>query len=264
MYDMHTHSHYSDDSSTPMNLMIEAAIEKGLDGIAITDHYDPDYPTPGFTFLPDFVGYQQDLEAYVEQFSQKIQVIRGLEIGIQHGTTINKCEETATSYPYDFLIGSFHCALGKDLCVDYFDRHAIEESYHLFYKYVNDCLKRFRNFDVLGHINIVDRYTPEIPPQELFLEEIKDILRLLVDRGHGLEINTSSFRYNLGNTTTPTRRILEMYKEVGGEILTVGSDAHSPLHVGYKLDWAREFAKSCGFRYLAYYKNRTPFMDPLD
>jgi histidinol-phosphatase (PHP family) len=264
MYDMHSHSNHSDDSSTPMLLMVQSAIDKGLQGIAVTDHYDPDYPTPEFDFLPDFNKYQKEMESLERKFSKDIQVIRGLEIGIQHGDTLKKCKDAASSYPYDFLIGSFHCALGKDLYVDYFDQLPLEESYHQFYQYMANCLIEYDDFDVLGHLNIIDRYAPEIPPENLFFDEIQSILRLLRERGQGIEINTSSFRYNLGETTTPTRKILETYRSIGGEILTIGSDAHSPRHVGYRLDWAKEFAKSCGFRYLAHYKNRKPIMEPID
>ena len=263
MYDMHNHTLYSDDSNATMKSIIDAGVQQGLKGIAITDHYDPDYPTPEFQFTPDFPAYQNEMEELKEAYRNKIEVILGIEIGIQHGKTLDKCRSAAREYPYDFILGSFHCAHGKDLYVDYFNGWSIEEAYHGFYQYMIDCLENYHDFDVLGHINIVDRYTSRIPTYGPYMEEIEAILRLLVDRGKGLEINTSSFRYNLGDVTTPTQEILALYKEVGGEIITLGSDAHSPRHVGYKLDWAEDFAKSHGFRYYAHYKNRLPIFEKI-
>ena len=263
MYDMHNHTAYSDDSNASMTSMVEAGIQQGLKGMAITDHYDPDYPTPEFQFTPEFPAYHKEMEQIKETYKDKIEILLGLEIGIQHGETMEKCRKAAKDYSYDFILGSFHCAHGKDLYVDYFNDWSIEEAYHGFYQYMLECLEEYEDYDVLGHFNIVDRYTPRIPPYGPYMEEIEAILRLLVDRGKGLEINTSSFRYNLGDLTTPSLTILSLYKDLGGEIITIGSDAHAPRHVGYKLDWAEEFAKSSGFKYYAYYKNRTPIFEKL-
>jgi histidinol-phosphatase (PHP family) len=263
MYDMHTHTLYSDDSNASMTSMVEAGVQQGLNGIAITDHYDPDYPTPEFQFTPNFPAYQNEMEEVKETYKGKIDFLLGVEIGIQHGKTIEKCRDAANSYPYDFILGSFHCAHGKDLYVDYFNDWSIEDAYHGFYQYMLSCLHEYQDYDVLAHFNIIDRYTSRIPSYKPYMEEIEAILKLLVDGGKGIEINTSSFRYNLGDLTTPSLSILSLYKEVGGEIITLGSDAHSPRHVGYKLDWAKEFAESCGFRYYAHYKNRLPIFEKI-
>jgi histidinol-phosphatase (PHP family) len=263
MYDMHNHTLYSDDSNTLMANMIEAGIQQGLKGMAITDHYDPDYPTPEFQFTPDFPAYHKEMEQVKDTYKDKIEVLLGVEIGIQHGDTLEKCREVANGYTYDFILGSFHCAHGKDLYVDYFSDWSIEEAYHGFYQYMLDCLNQYQDFDVLAHFNIIDRYTSRVPSYRPYMEEIEAILRVLVDRNKGIEINTSSFRYNLGDLTTPSKDILMLYKQLGGEIITLGSDAHSPRHVGYKLDWAKEFAEACGFRYYSHFKNRKPLYEKL-
>lgn len=264
MYDMHNHTLHSDDSSATMTSMVEAGIQQSLKGIAITDHYDPDYPTPEFPFTPDFPAYQNEMEEVKSTYGHKIDVLLGIEIGIQHGSTLKKCLEAAKGYPYDFILGSFHCAHGKDLYVDYFNNDwSVEAAYHGFYQYILDCLKEYEEFDVLAHINILDRYTSRVPSYAPYMEEIEAILMHLLDKGKGLEINTSSFRYNLGDLTTPSYEILKLYKQLGGEILTLGSDAHSPRHVGYRLDWAKEFASHCGFRYYTYYKNRNPVFEKI-
>jgi len=263
MYDYHLHTSHSDDSLAPMDTMIEAAIDLGLSGIAITDHYDPDYPTPEFPFTLDFSVYHSDLLEASERYRGKIKIAKGIEIGIQHGETMEKCRAAATSWDYDFILGSFHCAHGKDLCVDYFDNIGIYRAYERFYSYMYDCLLLYKDFDVLSHFNIIDRYTSRIPEYDPFMEQIEAILKLLIDEHKGIEINTSSFRYGLGDVTTPSTRILRLYSDLGGRILTLGSDAHNAGNVGYMLDWARDFAISCGFKYVATYENRVPSFELL-
>lgn len=258
MFDMHTHTNYSDDCSTEMEDLIIHGLEKNLSGIAITDHYDPDYPERSYSFIPDFSSYHKDLLHYSLAYNNKILIMKGLEAGIQSGSTIEKLNKEISSFPYDFVIGSFHTCLGQDLYQDYFIGKDVEAGYHDFYKYMVTCLNEFNNYDILGHINVVDRYAPYIPSEELFTEDFDKILSLLIKKGKGLEINTSSFRYNLEGVTHPTERVLKMYCKKGGEILTIGSDSHTPQGVGFKLDWALEFAKSCGFNYTAHFIDRKP------
>lgn len=263
MYDMHNHTDNSEDSSASIESIIEAGIDQGLKGMAITDHYDPDYPTPDYTLVPDFPVYHKEMEDVKESYKDKIEVLLGIEIGIQHGEVLEKCRATARDYPYDFILGAFHCAQGKDLYTDYFEGWSVEDAYHGYYQYMLDCLAQYHDFDVLAHFNVVDRYTPRIPSYPPYMDEIEAILRLLIETNKGIEINTSSFRYNLGDLTTPSLPILSLYKDLGGEIVTLGSDAHSPRHVGYKLDWAEEFAEACGFKYYAHYKNRVPLFNKI-
>ncbi len=263
MYDYHLHTLHSDDSMAPINTIIDAAIDLGLSGVAITDHYDPDYPTPEFPFTLDFPVYHSDLLETAEQYRGKIQIAKGIEIGIQHGETMEKCRDAATSWDYDFILGSFHCAHGKDLCVDYFDHISVHQAYAKFYGYMYDCLLLYKDFDVLSHFNIIDRYTKTIPSYAPYMEQIEAILKLLIDNNKGIEINTSSFRYGMGDVTTPSAGILRLYRDLGGMILTLGSDAHNAGNVGFKLDWARDFAKSVGFDTIATFENRIPHFEMI-
>lgn len=264
MYDMHNHTNFSEDSDAKMRDVVEAAYKKGLHGIAITDHYDPDYPKGSYGFDLQFDAYHKELELMENSVSGKILLMKGLELGIQHGDTLRKCREASAGYNYDFIIGSFHCAWGKDLYVDYFEEGDVVKKYHLFYQYVLENIMAFDNFDVLGHLNIVDRYSPFIADENLFMEDIRAILKLLISRGQGIEINTSSFRYKLANATSPSEKVLKLYKKMGGEILTIGSDSHSPKNVGYMLDWATEFAKSAGFSYITHFVNREAIFTPIE
>ena len=258
MYDYHAHSDFSDDSVTPMNEMIEAAISKGVREFALTDHFDPDYPDRNYPFEIDFENYHKSLIESAARYKGRIKVIKGLEMGIQHGATLQKCEKAAVAFPYDFIIGSFHAAHGQDLYTDYLTDREPEEAFSAFYSYMSHCLAEFSNFDVLGHFNVIDRYASVIPDYAPYTEVIEGMLRDLVAKGKGLEFNTSCFRYGMGRRTTPTREILEAYRALGGEIVTIGSDAHRATDIVHGYDKALEILKACGFRYIATFEGRKP------
>lgn len=259
MFDYHTHSNFSDDATVEMAEMVQAAIEKGIKEIAITDHFDADYPDPAYPFTIDFKKYYKELEETKELFKNKIKVVRGIEIGIQHGTTLEKCSSAAKSYDYDFIIGSFHCAEGYDIYrEEYFTNRSVEASYEAFYTYMYQCLKGYQDFDVLGHFNIIDRYSSYVASPSGYMDIVEAILKLLIENGKGIEINTSSFRYGMGERTTPAIEILQLYKDLGGEIITTGSDAHKPADVGYMLDYAEHMIKSVGLKYITTFNHRKP------
>lgn len=259
MYDYHTHSSFSDDCSTPMKDMIEAACSKGIKEIAITDHYDPDYPDKEFPFDLAFSDYHNALNEAKETYKNKIKVVKGIEIGIQSGDTLVKSSNEVNSFDYDFVLGSFHCAQGFELYRQgFFENRAINDSYLAFYTYMLDSLKVYKDYDVLGHFNIIDRYASQIPESSLYMDIVEAILRIIIDYGKGIEINTSSSRYGMGDRTTPAQEILQLYKDLGGEIITIGSDAHKTRDIGFMYDHALERIKSVGLKYLTTFDQRKP------
>jgi len=258
------HSDFSDDGFVSMEKMIESAICKDILEIAVTDHYDPDYADPEFPFEINFKEYHHKLIEVEKKYHKKIKVLKGIEIGIQDGATLLKCETAVTAFPYDFVLGSFHCAYGQALYVQYFQKRTAENGIADFYIYMLDCLMSYQNFDVLGHFNVIDRYVDYIPDYAPYMEHIEAILKILVQNGKGIEFNTSSFRYGMGNRTTPSKEILSLYKNLGGEIITIGSDAHKPDDVGANYKDAVEIIKSHGFRYLSTFENRKIKFIPLD
>lgn len=286
-YDYHSHTDFSDDCNIPMDQMISAAIEKGVVQYAITDHYDPDYPDPEFPFEIDFEKYHPAILDAEKKYGSSIKIIKGLEIGIQHGDTLKKCSAQARSFPYDFIIGSFHCFNGNDLYKTDYETMEPQDILPSFYEYCYDCLKKYDDFDILGHINVIDRYIPFVPdyrcrrlglepdsdlecpasvPEPAMarsyarsMEIVEEIFRLLIYKGKGIEINTSSFRYGTEDTT-PAAEMLHLYRDLGGEILTLGSDAHFPDHIAYNFDYVREMAIEFGFRYFTTYEGRNPSM----
>lgn len=258
MFDYHCHTSFSDDSNASFESMLNSAVKMGLTEIAITDHYDPDYPDKAFPFDLNFQEYYKSLNLYHAKYIDKIRLVKGIEIGIQ-SNSIEKCKKGALDYNYDFILGSFHCAEGKELYGGgYFSENNYIEKYIDFYTYVFNCLKRFDNFSVLGHINIIDRYSDVIPSFNHYSDIIDSILRRLIETGKGIEINTSSFRYSMGKVRTPSNEILKRYKQLGGEILTLGSDAHFPEHIAYKFKESLDYLANYNFKYLTTFNNLIP------
>lgn len=257
--DYHVHTDFSDDSDAAMGSMIESAISLGAERIAITDHYDPDYPDPAFPFIIDFEKYHEALITAGEKYKDKIKVIKGIEAGIMK-TTIEKCRKAVHAFSYDFVIGSFHCFDGIDLCSADYEAIGQKNIMPRFYSNMYECLKEYKCYDVLGHFNVIDRYIPYEADYSESMGLIEDILRMIISDGKGIEINTSSFRYSMGARTTPSSEILRMYKNLGGEILTIGSDAHRPQDIADHFSYAEKMAADAGFGYLTVFENRAPKM----
>ena len=103
-----------------MKDMVATAAALGISQIAVTDHYDPDYPLDAWGEGFSLAEYQNEMEIVKEEFKDRITLIKGLEVGIQHGGTMDKCSQVVRGYDYDFIIGSFHCAEGFELSCDPF------------------------------------------------------------------------------------------------------------------------------------------------
>ena len=256
MYDYHVHTDFSDDGFASISEIIDTAIEKGIKEIAITDHYDPDYPDPDFPFDINFISYHNALLKAEREYKDRIKILKGIEIGIQHGETLIKCEKAANAFPYDIVLGSFHTICGDDLYSNYFTNRNAEEGVRDYYVYMADCLKIYKNFDILGHINVIDRYAGHVPDYSPYMEIIESILRMLIENGKGIETNASGAWYGMGERTMPSKEILKLYKDLGGEIITIGSDAHKVSQIGYGYNAAVESLKSHGFKYICTFEGR--------
>lgn len=254
--DFHTHTGFSDDCDVPMKEMIEGAIARGIKTLAITDHHDPGYPDPEFPFIMNFDKYLPALREARQYYKERIEILTGLEAGIMKGqfAQINKA---INSFPFDIIIGSFHCMRNDDMYRYDFSKADVPAVLEDFYTYVYECLKEFKNYDIAGHFSIMDRYIGKIYDYTPFEEQIDEILRLIIADGKGLEINTSSFKYGTGSWL-PRESILKRYLELGGEILTFGSDAHDPAYYQHHFNDAVEFAKHIGFKYYCKFRGRKP------
>ena len=261
MFDFHMHSNFSEDCSTPMEATIESAIEKGFTEICFTEHVDYDYPDPNFTFDLDTKRYDQYIKRMQECYSPKITIRKGIEIGIQphlferYHTLLNK-------EAFDFIIMSMHATDRKDLHNgDFFQNRTPEEAYELYYEELLYCVERFDRYSILGHLDLVKRYK-QLDIDRNFHEIIAELFKTIIPKGKGIEVNTSGFAYGLGSAM-PSKDILELYYELGGEIITIGSDAHKPEHVGHRFPEVLQLLDDIGFRYIATFKEEEPTFHKL-
>lgn len=264
MFDYHNHTDVSHDGRVKIDIMIESAIEKGLSQIAITDHYDPEYVEPELDTEPDLDYYFDELKRVEEKYANRITVIKGIEVGLQHHI-LPEVAAAVAAHPYDFVIGSFHCAEGFALYrPEYYGDRSGKDVYRGFYHYCLKVLEGFSDFDVMGHVNIIERYAiQELPPFDCYRDIIEDIFKLLIERGNGIELNMSSIRYGMGERYTPSKEMLELYKALGGEVITIGSDAHKSQDVGSDIKVGEDLLKSIGCKYRTLFKERKPQFVPL-
>lgn len=259
--DFHTHTGFSDDCDVSVEDMLKGAAAKGIKTLAVTDHYDPGYPDPEFPFTIDFDNYQKTMLAHREEYKDIMDIRIGLEVGIMEGQ-FEAAHSVINAFPYDVIIGSFHCLRDNDLYTYDFtgvDGPAMLED---FYSYMYDCLSAFDNYDIVGHFSILDRYIGKLYDYGPLTDIIDESLKLMVRQGKGIEINTSSFKYGTG-TWLPRESILKRYRQLGGEILTFGSDAHSPEHYQLHFNDALQLAKALGYKYYCKFKQRKPEFFPL-
>lgn len=262
--DFHMHSLFSGDGKAPMEQMIKAAIQKGMTEICFTEHHDIDFPVsaecPEGYFSLNTDSYLYDLLSLRNQYQDRIRINFGVELGL--GVNIwKKLVRYMKDYEFDFVIGSSHLAHGKDpYDPSYFAGRSEEEAYGEYFSSIAENIKRFQNFDVYGHLDYVVRYGPNRDNNyryENYKDFIDPILALLVTYGKGLEINTAGLSYGLKHAH-PVPEILTRFRELGGDIITIGSDAHTPEQIGYAFDYAADLLKDCGFKYFCTFQNRLP------
>lgn len=267
LWDCHMHSSFSADSDTPMETMIQSAIEHGLEGICFTEHLDPDYPkTPdNLDFSLDIHSYRENLFHLKETYAEKIELRFGIELGLQPHLS-DYFQGLIHVTPFDFVIGSSHIVHGYDpYYPEYFEGRREFDCYMEYFESILENLSTFQSMDVYGHLDYVVRYGPNKNAQYSYgrYQDILDeILRTLVAKGIGLELNTGGYHYGLG-APNPCPAILKRYRELGGEIITIGADAHTPEKIAHSFPQAASLLKDCGYKYYAAYKTRTPEFHPL-
>ncbi len=267
--DFHLHSSFSGDSNTPMETMVLKGIECGLTEMCFTEHNDFDYPVTeqgpaGFFELnPD--AYLYDFLKLREKYEDQISLRFGVELGLQpHLARRNAA--FAKAFDYDFIIGSSHLCHGQDpYWPAFYEGRPQEDAYREYFESILENLSAYSNFDIYGHLDYVVRYGPEKDEgysYEMYREVFEKILKKLIAMEKGIELNTAGLAKGMRNPH-PCEGVLRRYRELGGEIVTVGSDAHEPGQLAYAFDKAAEILKDCGFDYYTTYEKRVPFFHKL-
>lgn len=261
MYDMHIHSQYSMDSTTEMEKIVIQAIKNNMKSICFTDHVDFDSTTQKIDFVFRTSDYFREINRVKYKYKKDIEILAGVEIGIQ-SHLFERYDKFINNNFFDFVLMSIHSVNGEDIYVDNFtkDKDPVE-AIRAYYTDMLTCVRGFSNFDILGHIDYIDRYfslKEDIPELKEYEDLIVEIFKTLIEKDKGIELNTSGFRKNLGYFH-PKLSILEIYKDLGGETITIGSDSHTSDTVGSDFKLAEKMLRDLGFKYIHIFKERKKF-----
>ena len=196
-------------------------------------------------------------------YDAKITIRAGLEFGMQMHT-IPQYETLFQKYPLDFVICSVHQIDNLELWTQDFQRGRTQKEYNeRYYEEMLNLVNHYQNYSVLGHMDLIVRYDElGIYPFEKVKPYIEKIVKKVIQDGIGIEVNTSSHRYGLADTT-PSKDILRLYHELGGKIVTIGSDSHKPEHLGAYVDETKQLLKSIGFSAFCTYEKMNPIFHDL-
>lgn len=275
--DYHIHSEYSDDSVEPMENIIKSAIEKNISEICFTDHVDYDIKLDHDIFNQmndeeraknekvlnvDYPNYFEEIETLINKYKNRIIIKKGLEFGMQVHT-VEKFQNLFGSYDLDFVILSCHQADNKEFWNYDYQNGKTEDEYNLgYYQEIYKCIHLYNDYSVLGHLDLIQRYNKTIYPFEKTKEIITEILKKVIMENKGIEVNTSSFAYKLKDLT-PARDILSLYHQMGGKIITIGSDAHKAENVGSHISLIQQELKNIGFSHFCTFDKMKPVFHEL-
>lgn len=273
--DYHVHTEFSDDSVYPMEDVIQDAILMNMDEICITDHVDYGIKEDWDSGVEikyrgsepfanvDYPKYMEKIHSLQKRYESEIVIRTGMEFGVQMHT-IPKFEELFRRYQFDFIILSVHQVEDKEFWTQDFQKGRTQKEYNeRYYEEMLDLVKNYKNYSVLGHMDLIKRYDKAGDyPFEKIKPIVEEILKIVIADGKGIEINTSSHRYGLSDTM-PSGEILKLYRELGGEIITIGSDSHKPEHLGAYIRETEILLKDMGFKWFCTYRNMQPIFYEL-
>lgn len=265
--DYHVHCSCSADSDTPAEEQVRAALEYGLDELCLTDHADTaNRAGIAGPFLYDWTEVRRVNLALREQFGHRLALPLGAELGMAH-LDFEMADRWLDAVPeIDFVIASQHHVSARCGGIDLWEYTFPPEQLHtMLQDYFDDLLTiaDWGRFSVMGHMTLPVRYMLRrglpMPDLTAYSDRIDAVLRRLVEKGLGLECNTAKG----GSPRLPEGDILRRYRELGGEIITLGSDAHTPDAVGAGIRETQELLRECGFRYVCAFREKKPVFHNL-
>lgn len=273
--DMHMHTWFSTDSEACPRDMADEAVRKGLKTICFTDHFDKDDLEWGEEGIFEVDAYFVEMQKLQEEYAGKLNIRIGIELGLRTYLK-DYYEELTKKYPFDFVIGSVHNvpykkdAEGNILYTDpaaekLFTDRTDKKAYRLMMETTLENVRTSDCFQTLGHLDYVVRYGKSREKEYSYTDYadiIDEILKLLIEKEKGLEVNSAGLKYGLP-FAHPHPDVLKRYRELGGEIITIGADAHKPEHIAYDFAKAEEILKSCGFKYYTEFFEQKPVFKQL-
>ena len=259
-YDYHTHTSHSFDSNASMKSMIERAIAIGLEEIAITDHIDFTWPECEIISPLGIAANMKAIQAVWAKYAGKIKVLAGIELGLRPDLA-EVGRKIVAEHDFDIVIGSAHEIDGIDFYYGHWyqgrPKHA---AYMLYFENLLATVQACDCYDVLGHLDYVERYG-RYDDKSLhhgdYQEVIDEILKTVIQKGKGIEINTSGYANGLGHPH-PQMPGIKRFVQLGGEVITVGSDAHAPGRIAGNFDDVYKILQSLGIKYITRFDKRHP------
>lgn len=258
--DCHVHSSFSSDSQTPVEVMIEEAVKRGFSYFYLTDHMDLEFPVyvEGMDFVFDPEEYFSTLGELKERYMGVIDIRPSIELGLKPHLA-ESFRKLLARYPFDFVIGSTHLVKDTDPFRSiYWEGRSEKEAMTAYLEAVIENIRAFPEFDSCGHLDYVIRYAPsgeKAYRYSDYADYLDTALKLLIEHGIALEVNTAGYAKGCGQPN-PCYDTLKRYWELGGELLTVGSDAHLPEYYAWEFKKTEALLKEIGFKYYTVYKQR--------
>ncbi len=244
-----------------MTNAVKVALDLKLKGIAITDHYDIDAPNRESEFSFDPIEQQAEIERLSVELcnGNQLEILKGIELGLQQ-CSLKKIKDFASNYKFDTIIASVHFIDGLDpYHQSYYEGKDYIKAYSRALETIVINATKYADFDILGHFDYITRYR-DYPVREIRYQQFSDyldpLLKFLAREGKALEVNTNTYRTRFNGCPNLDINILKRFKELKGEAISLGSDAHECNRIAENFELYSNLIKSCGFKYLAYYKDR--------
>ncbi len=259
--DYHIHTLYSPDSTMDPEEAVRAAIASGVTEICFTEHMDLGHHMEMYDRVPDFAGMEETISGLREKYPE-IAIGKGIEVGYIPETA-EQTAEVLTGQNFDYVLLSTHCVAGMDCGVPESKRGqdkltAYQRYLETVYESVTDD-RLTEYYDCVSHIGYIAKglhYEDNTFPYEMFPELFDKILLEIIKRGKGIEVNTSGI--DRGGHVLPHLSIIRRYRELGGQMITIGSDAHKVQNVGAYIKDAVEIIANAGFEEITLFHNRVP------
>lgn len=278
--DCHTHTGMSPDGAGTVSRLCARAVQIDLPILAVTEHvemnrffsqaYYGTAPRNEWEVFNHAAVLEESLQVVSAEKAQAekkgLTLLCGMEMG-QPNADFGLSKAVGKDQRLDFIIASLHELLDRPdfFCLDY-QMESIPELLEVYFSQLYEICS-WGKFDVLGHLTYPLRYIEGEAgiPVDLspYAEQIRACFRKLIENGCGIELNTSGLRQKY-KKTFPTLEYLQLYRELGGEILTFGSDAHCAKDLGKGIADGVKLAKAAGFSHACYFIKRNPIFLLLD
>lgn len=263
LVDYHIHSDHSMDSRAKLEDIVQKAIEKGLREIVITDHFEPTARDREYLNY-DPIDQRTVIRRLNDRFQGKLLIRQGVEFGQPH-LYPDLIQEVKKKVDFDYIIGSAH---KNHRDVDASEMDYVPQNLDSIAKgYLHEVLLMVQDnqFDCVGHLDLIKRYASRQGRSlslDAYRDQLEEIFKVLINNGKGIEVNTSGLRESM-KEFMPDFNIVKFYKDLGGEIITLGSDAHKAQDVGTGLEEASDMLQAVGFRYVTVYEKGMPSFEPI-